>query len=311
MKDIDSKKIENLFETEDLHPDPLEEKTRVLKRLDLRPSPEAIAAVRKKEAEAQKINWEEKREYTRAQTEGEEIVLAFSNDKQFARQYVENISLGGLFVRTKMRPGVGAVVPIDFSVPTLDHGVRRFVLKAKVCRQTDDGLGLQFLDLTTEIRKDLEAVVKKALPEGTALSNQVKKASVDRLEKIRDEREVTMKRRWKTAKTATIIGILLIANFYMGMEVLENQDFGAILKMEQTIKVVGREISVSEIRSIGKRADGRFEIHLNGDQIIDFDLADINESILPSHLRESLRVVRSLQPAKPVRRTKNPTRNVQ
>lgn len=178
--------IERLFEDENLPPPEAEEG---LRRLDLTPSAEALGAAKKK-----KINWEERREFTRAEVAPDQIHLSFSNDQQFAKQYIENFSLGGLFVRTKLRPGVGAIVPIEFSVPLHNFEARIFKLRAKVCRETENGLGLQFLDLDQETRADLEVFVKTILPSGSVPMNQVKRSSRERLDQLREARQSTQEK---------------------------------------------------------------------------------------------------------------------
>ncbi len=121
---FDKKNIEKLLEEENLPsvPDPAP-----LTSFDFTPSTKAIrlAEINKEMAE--------KREFARASAGSKSLTLKFSNEAQFAQQYIENISIGGLFVRTKLRPGVGAILPVEFSVPVQGQD-KQFLLRAEVTR---------------------------------------------------------------------------------------------------------------------------------------------------------------------------------
>lgn len=56
---------------------------------------------------------------------------------------VENIGLGGVFVKAKEAIPVGSIVTITISTPQTSNVIS--ALKAKVVRVLGDGIGLQFL----------------------------------------------------------------------------------------------------------------------------------------------------------------------
>ena len=59
----------------------------------------------------------DRREFSRADILEKKLELRFSISNQFARQYIENISVGGLFVRTDQRPCMWSWIPTEFTVP--------------------------------------------------------------------------------------------------------------------------------------------------------------------------------------------------
>lgn len=308
MRDLDKKSIERLFDDEVLHPEP-PVPSKELKEIKLTPSPEALAA--SKEGPKPKINWEERREFNRAEVIGQQIVLQFSNDAQFAKQYVENISLGGLFVRTKLRPGLGALMSIQFAVPRVGNEPKSFQLQARVCRETDAGLGLQFINLSNEMRSELEEVVRVALPEGKPLTNQVKKSSLDHLEQIREAKETKDRQRLKALKVSVLIAALLILNVYMGLQLSEGTQQDAAQYVRPSIEIGEKSIHIDQIRSIGRHGDGKIDIQMNNGEIFTVDSKEIESAALPSYLRETFRLVQSFEAPKQIRRTKNPHRSLQ
>src|SRR4051794_2783903 len=57
----------------------------------------------------------ERREFTRIEVGDRKLELKFTHGLQFARQYIENISLGGLFLKTQTKAEMGSLMDIEFS----------------------------------------------------------------------------------------------------------------------------------------------------------------------------------------------------
>src|SRR5688572_22707613 len=100
------KNIEDLFKSEDLN-DKKESKSHdgapsELPALDLPPNVEGDEA--------------ERRQFTRINVEDHRISVRFHNELHFAKHYVENISIGGLFIKTTEKYSMGELVPVAFEV---------------------------------------------------------------------------------------------------------------------------------------------------------------------------------------------------
>jgi len=290
--------IEKLLEDEQLPA--FEQVPKELRKFELKPSAEALAGA--------KVNWEEKREFTRAEIDSS-IVLAFASEGQFAKHYVENISLGGLFVKTSHRPGLGAVLPIEFSVNGEKNTNRIFRLHGKVCRETDRGLGLQFTNLTPEIRKELESFVKDALPEGSSVLNQVKKAAVERLEQAREEKSERKLKQMKVIKTSVLIGSLLIFNLILGSRVIKTTTTSQTRVVVNTISIKDRNVPVENIRSLSRDDAGNVIFALEGGDSVVISLKDLQIDQLPSDIQHSVTLIQSIPVKKTLRKTKNPPRH--
>lgn len=289
--------IEALLEAEELPH--LPEQSQELRKIELKPSPESLSGP--------KINWEERREFTRASVDTQ-IVLNFSNETQFAKHYVENISLGGLFVKTNHRPGMGAVVPIEFAVK-MGRNEKLFRLHGKVCRQTDRGLGLEFTNLTPETRKELEVFVKSSLPEGASIVNQVKKTTVDRLEQTREEKKLREAKQLKAFKASLAIAVLIGLNIYLANEVIETETITQTGDIHQQIQLGNQSIPVENIRSFSKSEDGKILLQLNEGQSLEIPIDQLQTRDLPADLQQSLTLIQTIPPEKTIRKTKNPSRS--
>lgn len=68
------------------------------------------------------------------------VELTFSSGP--AKAATRNISLGGLFVDTKIQPCLGQLIELNFQ---FRFGRQRMKLQAQVVRKTSEGLGLKLL----------------------------------------------------------------------------------------------------------------------------------------------------------------------
>lgn len=243
----------------------------------------------------------EKRQFGRADVAEQKIELKFSNQFQFARQYIDNISLGGLFVRTKDKHKMGDLLPISFNLPAKDELPEKpFQLMGKVCRVTDAGVGLEFTNLDQETRKYLEDYVRSVLPKGVDVAAKAKQSTIDRLAQIREDKKQQKRNSRTRARNMAILAILALTNLYLAQE--SYQQLKVKSKATPTIiEVSGETIKLNEVRSVQTDKTGKAFFILNSGKHV--QIKDANE--LPYYLRQSLQNLRNIQPAKPIRRSKN------
>ncbi len=285
------KNIEDLFQSEDLDKkdsDPVAEKAE-LPKLDLPPDTESGGL--------------EKREFTRIDVKERQISVRFHNELHFAKHYMENISVGGLFVRTDDKYEMGALVPIEFEVKTSEFGEPElFQLKGKVCRITDNGVGLEFTNLDQVTRTRLESYVQSILPRGTNLRTKAKQSTIEKLEQMRQERAQKVQTSKKYAMQILALLCLALTN---GLLVKQQLDISRSERVnaDQSIEIQGKKIKWNEIRSLEqtnrnetvvKTASESFTVNTN-------DL----EMNLPPHLKHQFQILKSTPPKKPIRRPKN------
>ena len=106
--------------------------------------------------EVEVVSGQEKRQYVRIQFE-RQVQLDFITDIIHDCQ-VENISLGGMYVHGDFPENVGEQCYVNFA----QRGQNTyFFLKAlaRVVRQTDDGVALQFVSMSFESLMSLEMVL--------------------------------------------------------------------------------------------------------------------------------------------------------
>jgi|GEM_PF-4656029 len=243
----------------------------------------------------------ERREFTRTDIADKRIELKFSNEYQFARQYIDNISLGGLFVKTAERRTMGDILPISFNLPaTNDLPERNFELKGKVCRITDQGLGLEFTNLTDESRKLLEEYVRNVLPKGMDVRARAKQSTLDRLEQLRRRKALNKQRSRRTFKITLALTGLFLLNAYLAVQsLMTHSNFD--LKNPNRFKVNGEMIQSKDVKSLGTDKNGKIVLHLTGGSTVEVK----NISNLPYHLRYSANIIKTIPPAKRRRRSKN------
>ncbi len=297
MSEVNPRKnsIEQLFEGEELpsiHP-----QTQPAP-LDLTPSQEILEQTKNQQRP------EDKRQFTRVDVSQKKLELKFNNELQFARQYIENISLGGLFVKTNAQPPMGSIVPIEFSVPSPDaeEGIKAFRLEGKVCRVSPHGVGLEFVDLSATVRHDLECYVKSILPEGTPLSPRAKKASIEHLDAIR-EKKTAKNLEWR--KRRQKIGIIVVL---LGINLLFVNEMVQDVRIERAqrsnnVQIKDRTIRLAQIRSVSRDSKGSFNLDLDDKTSVELSEGDIRA--LPEYLQQSLKLIRSIPPVEKKRRSKN------
>lgn len=251
--------------------------------------------------DSKQVSGIEKRQFGRADLAEQKIELKFSNQFQFARQYIDNISLGGLFVRTKDKHKMGDLLPISFNLPAKDELPEKpFQLMGKVCRVTDAGVGLEFTNLDQETRKYLEDYVRSVLPKGVEVAAKAKQSTIDRLAQIREDKKKQIRNSRSRARNMAILAVLALTNLYLATESYQQLKIHS-KATPSTIEVSGKTIKLNEVRSLQTDKTGKaFFILESGNRV---QIKDANE--LPYYLRQSLQNLRNIQPAKPIRRSKN------
>jgi hypothetical protein len=281
--------IEKLFEGEELPSETPTEKKHPLISL----------FTKSEEAESGGI---ERREYNRAEIADRKLELKFANSSQFARQYIENISLGGVFVKTEEKRALGEVLPIEFTIPTAGE-LKQFSFRAKVCRVSSQGLGLEFIGVNQQIQDELEAFVKTVLPKNISVTSKAKNSTVDRLKMIREQRAVRSEEKKVFWKKVSLIGILLLLNGYLVHETIQTRIAATAIRT-QSVHVNGQDIPVSNIRGIQRNQNGEWLLNLDNKSSISVQPEAI-EGQLPVYLQHTLHLLQTTPMRKEIRRSKN------
>jgi uncharacterized protein (TIGR02266 family) len=88
------------------------------------------------------------------------VQYRYKDFESFAREWGQNLSVGGLFVRTSDPYDKGTLCVVNFS---LDDGKRLIEGLARVVHQAGDGMGLEFIELDGESARVIEDVVTRQL----------------------------------------------------------------------------------------------------------------------------------------------------
>jgi hypothetical protein len=243
----------------------------------------------------------ERRIFTRVNVSDQKLELKFLNENQFAKQYIENISVGGLLVKTKYKPKLGSFIPVEFSIGQINSTPKIIKLRAKVCRVTGDSIGLEFPDLNRDNRKVVEKFVRSALAPGSSAARQVKKSTLEHLEQMREKKLNRQKLQRKLAPRIAAIVLLLGLNIWLVKPVVEHA-IAPKVAVGGEISIDGKIVSLQNIRSIRIGSDGKLDIELT-EGIVSLSLEDA-ERIFPDHLKQSVRLLQSIPPLEKERQSK-------
>ncbi|MBN8555781.1 MAG: PilZ domain-containing protein [Deltaproteobacteria bacterium] len=232
----------------------------------------------------------DKREFTRVDIAEKKFELKFNNEAQFARQYIENISMGGLFVKTDRKAPMGTMIPIEFSIPQGTEN-KTFKLNARVCRVAEGGLGLEFTNVPKSTKQELEKFVLSVLPEGVAISTKAKKSTVERLEKIRESKVDSIKKlKVIGIKIAAVVALVavngVLFNNLQEIKNLETHD------ADQSVQIEDKRIQIPEIQSVSRSKDGEFVFFLSDGTNIQSHNRSIDQK-LPYQLRQTMHLLNS------------------
>ncbi len=258
---------------------------------------------------------EDRRHFNRADVREKKIEVHFADEGQFARHYIDNISLGGLFIKTDKKASMGDIIPVEFSIARKSElatlgddlgaaGTKQFHLMAKVCRITADGLGVEFLNLSHEHRRELEAYVKEVLPRNAPLVNKPKSSSVAFLEEQRLKKQDASKRNTVMALRVGFLIVMLSLNYWIISKPLEVSPMLESKKIQQSITLDNQAIEVSDIRSISLKSSSTIMVSLRDGTIIETPIDKVGRK-LPPHLLHTLGVLNSVEIQKKERRSRN------
>jgi uncharacterized protein (TIGR02266 family) len=290
-----SELIEKLLDDEELPP--VEEAI----GLPLIRAPEELAELEQKKSDGGM----DKREFSRIDIREKQLALKFANESQFARQYIENISIGGLFVKTDLKPAMGSFMPIEFSIPQ-EEGEKVFRLKARVCRVAEAGVGLEFTNLSPEVRQDLEKFVLSILPEGVGLTARAKKSTIERLESLREARLDADKKLKSISLKLLFVAVLIGANIWMINDIHELKTIESHAA-DTRIHLSDKEIDVHELQSVSRSQDGTLHFFLADGTSVETRGAEI-EKQLPYQLRQTIHLLSSIPALKQPRVSKTEDR---
>ncbi len=93
----------------------------------------------------QQANFEEKRKYHRKQTL---IWVECSGDRRALYDFIQNISVSGLFIETLVPFNVGEELSMTFSLPGAEDPIK---ITGKIVRVITRGIAVQFDELLTDI----------------------------------------------------------------------------------------------------------------------------------------------------------------
>lgn len=248
----------------------------------------------------------EKREFSRIDLSERHIGVSFSNELQFAKHYVQNISLGGMFVRTKEKHRMGEIVPVRFKVRNeKNHKEELFVLKARVCRIIETGVGVEFTNLDDATRSRLESYVRSILPDGLQLRTQAKQSTIDRLKEIREAKFEAAKKRKHRTWQAVMLALLLAANAFLVSEVVTTDEPEFTGFDQPRVTIAGQELPLNEIRSLQRVSENEFRILTENHDSIYVDAQSLKRSSLPRHLQNQFEVLSTRQAPQEERRSLN------
>lgn len=244
----------------------------------------------------------DRRSFNRADITERKLELRFGSGSQFARQYIENISLGGVFVRTSEKREMSEILQIEFSIP-IEDGTRTFNFRAKVCRVDPHGLGLEFIGMAQKTQDELEAFVKSVLPKNQPVIVRPKSVTITRLKKFRLKKIAEVAGKRTLIQRILCIGLLVGFNMYLVRESFEDQINVQAFKNNE-LNISGKKISLRNVRTISKTQNNEWVITLDDHSSYRVQPSQI-EKQLPAYLQHTLALLRSTPPRPEIRRSKN------
>ena len=104
---------------------------------------------------------ENKRKFARIPL-AKKVKLRFKGKEHFSKHYIKDISLGGLFLKTKQELPVGTVFHFEFVVDDELPPIKGEGTVVRISRDESgniDGLGIKFLSLNAESLETLTKVI--------------------------------------------------------------------------------------------------------------------------------------------------------
>lgn len=250
----------------------------------------------------------ERREFSRIDLEEKHIAIAFNSEMQFAKHYIQNISIGGLFVKTSDKFQFGELIPIQFKVKNeKDDSEEHFVLKGRVCRIIETGVGLEFTNLDDQTRTRLEKYVRSVLPNGAEIRTQAKQSTIQRLKEIREKKYEASQKRKKIGFQVVAMASMLVLNAVLVTEVVKEEANSLASERKQTVTLNGSSVEVNQIKSLQKDQNGQFQFTLEDGRIVIPDPKDIDQS-MPRQIRSQIKVLQTKKTKPQKRKSLNNSR---
>ena len=242
------------------------------------------------------------RVFNRANLSEGALQLRFQSGQQFARCYIDNISIGGLFVKSDQQRSMGEVLDVAFSLPAApDREPFEISVRARVARVTAEGMGLQFLALNREVQFRLEQYVQASLPPGASLRSIIKESSVERLRGLRQEQTERVHFFKRRLFQISLFVILVLANAFLVFSPSSPSSSSKIHHLDRSFVVQGRKISINQVRGIRIDKGGAASVELNDGTVV--SLASSRQ--LPQELQQGTSQLQSIRTQKSIRRPIN------
>jgi len=242
------------------------------------------------------------RAFNRANLSEGAIQLRFQSGQQFAKCYIDNISIGGLFVKSDQKRSVGEVLDVAFSLPAASSGQPfEIFVRARVARVTDEGMGLQFLTLNREVQFRLEQYVQAALPAGAQSRSIMRESSVERLRGLRQEQTERTHFFKRRMIQISVFAVLALANGFLVFGPSSQNSSSKIHHLDRSFVVQGRNISINQVRGIRIDKTGAAKIELEDGSIVSL----ASSSQLPQELQQGSGQLQSMRAQKTIRRPIN------
>jgi hypothetical protein len=222
------------------------------------------------------------RAHGRADLRSKSIELHFQSGEHFAKSYIENISVGGLFVRSEEPRKLGELIDVSFSLPGgFAQAPLNLSVRAKVARVTPEGFGLEFVSLEASIRNELETYVRGILPTGIDLKATIKGSTAQRLRELRQEKQSRSSARHRSALKISALVFLVLINVALLLahrfEDLPDQTWGYT---NQSFFVGEQKTSIPEVRALRSERSGSFVLEMTKGSQLRVDKAQALPSIL-------------------------------
>lgn len=241
----------------------------------------------------------EKRKFERREINRDKnLQIRFRSEAALARSYIQDISLGGIFLKTEERPALKTIMTIDLQVDQETGEPERIELQAVVVRHASDGIGLEFTNLDSAKRQEIEKIVQLASISASDLNKgRVKAASFQQLSEIRKSKAAASLRLKKHSLSVGIVALLLGLNLYAARDFWSEAPQGSTTPVHSRVALAGREIRTSDIRRIERTTESALSVWVLGsDTPLVIEMKDVRQ--LPKQWQDGIRAIKSQAKAK-------------
>ncbi len=245
----------------------------------------------------------ELRKTARKDIQGTQLNVSFGSDRALAKAYVDNISLGGLFLKTTDRPALKSLVNLNLAVQSLHQEAFEIQLQCQVVRHATDGIGLTFTNLDSGKRAQFESFIKNlpALLDVPLNRARLKDQSIERLDELRNSKVRTLQRNKTFAVRAFAALLLVTLNIWALWEVHEDFNNSQSLTSSHQMTIGNQVIDARQIQRVTRTNEGLYEVIADGVKGPLLLLPDqVNQ--LPPHLKTGIKATDF--PKKVIRKSK-------